>query len=119
MAQADVFLHQAFDEQEQDNAAIEDGDGQQVHDAEIEADGGGDQEKRRPAFLAGGGTDGAADSDGAIDLAHGNLAFGHLAQQFEDEERTLFIVVERAAGTPAGKPSLTTLHGRSLATPIR
>jgi hypothetical protein len=33
------FLHQAFDEQKQDNAAIEDGDGQQVHDAEVEADG--------------------------------------------------------------------------------
>ena len=38
----------------------------------------------------------AADSDRAVHLPHGNLAFGHLAQQFEDEERTLLVVIKRA-----------------------
>ena len=55
------------------------------------------EKQRRPALFAGGRADCAADADRAIDLAHGNLALGHLAQQFEDEERALLVLVERAA----------------------
>src|SRR5271166_824506 len=36
----DVAAQEAFDEQEEDHAAVEDGEGKQVEDAEIEADGG-------------------------------------------------------------------------------
>src|SRR6266852_774725 len=39
-AQADVAPHEAFDEEEQDDAAIENGNGQQVKDAEVEANPG-------------------------------------------------------------------------------
>ena len=36
--QADVAAHQAFDEEQEDYAAVHDGDGQEVEDAEVEAD---------------------------------------------------------------------------------
>src|ERR1035438_783874 len=94
--QANLLLHQALDEEQQDHAAIQDGDGQQVHDAEGQADGRADQRQGRPTLVAGGGADGAANPNRTIDLAHGNLALHHLLQQFENQEGTSLVVGQRA-----------------------
>ena len=83
-SQADLFLHQAFDEEQEDYSAVEDGDRQQVKDAEIQADDGADEEKRRPAFFAGGAAYGAADADGAVDLLDRDFALDHLLEQFKN-----------------------------------
>src|SRR5216684_1924288 len=49
--QADVATHDAFDEEEQDYAAVHDGDGQEIKDPKIQADHGGDAEQWHPALF--------------------------------------------------------------------
>src|SRR5580704_14091352 len=49
---ADVAAHKALDQQEQDYSAVEDGNRQQVEDAEIQADGRSQAHERSPALAA-------------------------------------------------------------------
>src|SRR5271157_3580630 len=64
--QADVAAHEPFDQQEHDHSAIENGNGQQVEDAEVQADGGGQLHQRSPALAACGLACRLADADGAF-----------------------------------------------------
>src|SRR5208283_4302062 len=52
--QADFLLHQGLDEEEQDDAAVQDGNGQQVDDTQVQADSGSDQQQWSPTLFAGG-----------------------------------------------------------------
>ena len=45
----DVAAHDGLDEQEEDHSAVEDGEGQQVHDAEVDADVGHGADDGHPA----------------------------------------------------------------------
>ena len=83
-AQADVAAYQAFNEQQQNDAAVEDGDGQQIKDAEVQADRGREAHQRRPALFAGGLSGGSADADWSLDGAERDFAAHQLLQQFED-----------------------------------
>jgi len=96
-AQADVAPHEAFDEEEQDDAAIENGDGQQVKDAEVEADAGGELQERNPAFLLGRPARVLRNADGAGHGAEGHFPLHNFLGQFKNEQRILFIFPQRKA----------------------
>ncbi len=93
--QADIAAHQALHEQQQNDTAVEDGNGQQVKDAKVQADRGCQAHQRGPAFFAGRLSGGATDSDWSLNGAERDLAAYQLLQQLEDQHRTLFIVLER------------------------
>src|SRR6266404_5607316 len=57
-SQADIFLRQGFDEQQENYTAVKDRNRQQVENPQIEADGSGDSEQRYPAFLSHSSPDG-------------------------------------------------------------
>ena len=86
------------------------GIGQQVKDAQIQADSRGQFQKGRPAFLAGGLPGGASDADGALDGADRNLALNHFLDQFENQKRALLVLFHRAPKR-GGKGQRRHLHG--------
>src|SRR5208337_947698 len=92
-AKADVVAHQTLDEEEENDSSVEDRDGQQVKDAEIQADGGGQEQERRPTFAAGSFSGGLADADGALDGAYGNFALQHFLYEFENQEGSFFVLL--------------------------
>src|SRR5438309_1215461 len=62
-AQADVAAHESFDQKEHDHATVKNGYGQQVEDAEVQADGRSQTHQRSPALAAGGFARGLANPD--------------------------------------------------------
>src|SRR5580692_460091 len=95
--QADVAAHDAFDEQQQDYAAIEDGNRQQVEDAKIQADRGGQRHKGSPAFFRGCFSCGAANPDRAFDGPDRDLALNHFLYELKDQQRAFFVLLDRLA----------------------
>src|SRR5579862_4524530 len=94
--QADVAAHHAFDEKQQDYAAVEDGNGKQVEDAEVQADRGGESHQRGPAFFGGGFAGSAANPDGTFDGANGNFPLNHLLDEFQNQQGTFFVLLDRS-----------------------
>src|SRR5580658_1384126 len=83
-AQADVAPHESFDEKEQDHAAIHNWDRQQVKDAEVQADPGGQFHQRRPTLLLRRVASVLCDTDRAGNHARRNLALHQLLGQFQN-----------------------------------
>jgi len=88
----DVAAHDAFDEEEEDHAAVEWGDGQEIEDAEVERDEGHEFYERPDAHL-GGDIDLLGDADGAAHLLDGDVAGEEAVEDAEDELGALAIVL--------------------------
>src|SRR5215469_4816288 len=109
--QADVAPHQALNQQQQNHAAVEDRDRQQVKDAKVQADTGRQTEQGCPAFFGHGMANGAADADRSFHLLHRTLALNHLLDQFEQNKRVALVVFNRTLQR-GNKRQLSNLHER-------
>ena len=87
----EVAAHGGLDEEEEDHAAVEDGDGEQVEDAEVEGDVGHEADEGHPAGHLDSLVDLGSDADGAGEGAHGDLTGEHALEDFDDEERAFFV----------------------------
>src|SRR6185437_13300631 len=89
----DVTADDAFNDKEEDHAAVQDGDGQKIEDAQIERDVGHQADEGHPAGHGDGLVNLLADSDGAAQAADGDLAREHALEDLDDEQGTFFIEV--------------------------
>ena len=81
----DVAAHDAFNDEEEDHAAVEQGEGHQVEDAEVERDHA-DEVQQRPDAHLGGDVDLLRDADGAHHLVDGYVAGEEAFKDAEDEQ---------------------------------
>ncbi len=65
----EVAAEDAFDDEQEDHAAVEDGEGQQVEHAEVDGDVGDGLDERHPALHLCGLVDDGRDADGAGEAA--------------------------------------------------
>src|SRR5579871_328351 len=91
----EIAAKDAFDQEEQDHAAVEDRDRQKVEDAEVQADVGHQADEGHPAGHLNGLVDLGADADGAAQAADRDLTREHAAEDFDDEQGALFVVIPR------------------------
>src|ERR1700735_1163277 len=89
----DVPAHDAFYDEEEDHAAVEQGEGHQVEDAEVEGDDA-DQVEQRPDTHLGGDVDLLRHADGAHHLIDGNVAGEEALDDAEDEHGAFAIVLD-------------------------
>ena len=93
---ADVAPHDAFDDQQQDDSAVEDGNRQQVEDAEVQADHRHQAQQRRPAWLARSIAGSARNANRSFHLLDGDLALQHFVHQVNDQQRIFLVLFEGA-----------------------
>ncbi len=89
----DVAAHDAFYDEEEDHAAVEQGEGHQVEDAEVEGDDA-DQVEERPDAHLGSDVDLLRHADGAHHLIDGYVAGEEALDDAEDEHGAFAIVLE-------------------------
>ncbi len=87
----DVATHDGLDDEEEDHAAVEDGDGKEIEDAEVERDEGHGADKGHPSGHLNGLVDLGADADGAGERFDGDLAGEHAVEDLPDEEGGFFV----------------------------
>src|ERR1700679_1556335 len=100
----DVAAHDAFHDEEKNHAAVEQREGHQVEDAEVERDDADEVEERPDAHLRR-NVDLLCDADRSHHLIDGDVAREEALEDAEDEHRALAVVLERLLhGLAGGKP---------------
>ena len=89
----DVAAHDAFDDEEEDHAAVEQGEGHEVEDAELEGDEA-DEADERPYTHLGGDVDLLGDADGTAHLLDGDVAGEEAFNDAEDQHGTVEVFPE-------------------------
>jgi hypothetical protein len=89
----DVTAHDAFDDEEEDHASVEQREGHQVEDAEVERDDA-DQVEQRPDTHLRGDVDLLGDADRAHHLIDGDVAGEETLEDAEDQHGAFAIVLE-------------------------
>ncbi len=89
----DIAAHDAFYEEEEDHAAVEQGEGHQVEDAEVEGDDA-DQVEQWPDSHLGGNVDLLRHADRAHHLIDGYVAGEEALDDAEDQHGAVAIVLE-------------------------
>src|ERR1035437_4083065 len=88
--EAEIALHRHFHQQHHDHAAIQNRDGQQVEDGQVEADHAHQLEEFGRAF-AGGGARHGADADGPRQILRRHAALDHPFEELHDQERAFAV----------------------------
>src|SRR5271165_6040271 len=93
-ADADVAPHDRLNDEFQKSATVQDGDGQKVEDAEVEADHCHQAKQGCPSRLTRGVTGSTRNTDRSFHLLDGDLVLEHLLHQVHDQERVFLVLFQ-------------------------
>src|SRR5580704_8870891 len=108
----EIAPQQAFDAEQQDHASVEDGDRQQVHDAQVEADEGSQADDRLPAVHLRRFAGHARHADRTTELLHDRTMTRKHAVQDVENQPGIVQVVGHGAAHRLGQRQLLNVEGR-------
>lgn len=82
----DVSAQDAFDDEKENHAAVQNGDRHEIEDAQVDADVGHQADDGCPAWHVHRLVDLLTDADGAAQATNGDLACEHALNHFDDEQ---------------------------------
>ena len=106
----EVAAHDAFDDEEENHAAVENGDGQQVEDGEVEGDGGHEPMMGIQPGISTAWCTCVPMPMGPLRLRDGDLTGEHALEDFDDEHE-LFLLNFQEAATALPRGRCSTLAG--------
>ena len=89
-----VAAEGALDQQQEDHATVEDGEGQQVEHAQVDGDHGHGADQGHPSGL-GGFVDDFADADGSGEALDRDVPLEHALEHIHDQQRVLLVEIQR------------------------